>query len=239
MLFPFSLIDLTHTLSPHIPAWNLQCGFQHSITLDYSDCLSDIKFCVQQINTPAGIGTHMDAPSHCIPGGAHINELPLKQLIAPCVVIDVSAGVLTKADVSDRADEHYVVTPDDIATFEKKYGTIAPGSFVIIRTGWDRLWNEPARYHNNVVFPSVSPAAAQILLDRGIVGLGIDTLSPDLQSAGFQVHSLLLGAGKYIVENVAHADLLPPVGSFSLALPIKIEGGTEAPIRLIGLIKKP
>ena len=42
---------------------------------------------------------------------------------------------------------------------------------------------------------------------------------------------------KYLVENVANADKLPPVGSFSLVMPILTEGGTEAPIRLIGLVK--
>jgi kynurenine formamidase len=228
MFFPFTCIDLTHTLSPNIPTWDLPCGFQCTTSLDYIDCTSDVKFRVQQINTPAGIGTHMDAPSHCIPGGAHSNELPLEQFIAPCVVIDISS----------RADENYVVSAEDIVAFEKTYGIIASGSFVIIKTGWDRFWHKPARYHNNLLFPSVSPAAAQILLDRTIVGLGIDTLSPDVASSGFPVHQLLLGAGKYIVENVAHADLMPPVGSFIVALPLKIENGTEAPMRLIGLIKK-
>lgn len=78
--------------------------------------------------------------------------------------------------------------------------------------------------------------AAHFLLSRKIVGLGIDTLSPDRPDNGYPVHAALLGAGKYIIENIANADSLPSVGSFILALPIKIKEGTEAPIRLIALI---
>ena len=50
------------------------------------------------------------------------------------------------------------------------------------------------------------------------------------------MHQAILDAGKYLVENVANSVELPPQGSFSLALPLRIEGATEAPMRLIGLI---
>jgi kynurenine formamidase len=53
------------------------------------------------------------------------------------------------------------------------------------------------------------------------------------------VHKQLLGAGKYILENVTNLEGLPAKGSFILALPLKIKGGTEAPVRLIGLINHP
>lgn len=49
MTLPFSLIDLTHTLTPDIPSWNGSCGFSHEIKLDYKDCSTDVKFRVQQI----------------------------------------------------------------------------------------------------------------------------------------------------------------------------------------------
>src|ERR1700722_20945542 len=70
-------IDLTHALSPEIPCWDNDCGFQHGLTLDYADCSTDIKFRVQKFEMPAGIGTHMDAPAHCIPGGKTIDEISL------------------------------------------------------------------------------------------------------------------------------------------------------------------
>ena len=66
---------------------------------------------------------------------------------------------------------------------------------------------------------------------------GIDTLSPDRPEDSFKVHQIFLGAGKILIENVANLDSMPPVGGFIMALPIKIKDGTEAPVRLIGLIE--
>ena len=88
--FPYKMIDLTHSLKENIPAWDLDCSFKNEITLDYSDCKSTVKFRVQKISMPAGIGTHIDSPSHCGKNGATISEIPLEKLISPCVVIDVS-----------------------------------------------------------------------------------------------------------------------------------------------------
>ena len=223
--FPYKIIDLTHTLAENSPSWGGNCGFKNQVKLDYSDCPSEFKFRVQQIKMHAGIGTHMDAPAHCIPGGETIDEIPLSNLIAPCVVIDVS----------EHIRERYSVSCDDIKLFEKKYGRIIPHSFVMIRTGWEQFWDQPEKYRNNHIFPSVLGEAAQFLLDREVVGLGIDTLSPDRPENGFPVHTLFLGAGKYIIENAANLKNLPPINSFILSLPLKTKGGTEAPMRLIGL----
>ncbi len=227
MKLPFKIIDLTHTLTPLIPTWNGSCGFQHELKQDYGKDENDPKFRVQQLKMHAGIGTHIDAPSHCIPGGKDVADLDLNDLIAPCVVIDVSK----------KANSDYLVTAADIDAFEDQYGLISPRTFVLINTGWEKYWDTPEKYRNNYQYPSVSKAAVLTLLKREIVGIGIDTLSPDRPGSGYPVHHLILGAGKYIVENVRNAALLPPSGAYSLALPIKTKEGAEAPIRLVGLIK--
>ena len=229
MSFPYRIIDLTHTLNESIPSWTGSCGFHQEIKLDYDLTTSDVSFRVQQLKMHAGIGTHIDAPAHCSIGKATVEQLDLNSLIAPCVTIDVSA----------QAHESYIVSLDDLALFEKKQGIIEPNSFVLIRTGWDQLWNQPKRYHNNFLFPSVSKEAADLLIERRTVGLGIDTLSPDRPESGYPVHATFLGSEKYIVENVANSASLPPTGSFILALPIKTRHGTEAPLRLIALIPAP
>lgn len=225
MSLPFNVIDLTHTLSPEVPSWNGRCGFSHDIKLDYSDSEAPTKFRVQQIKMHAGIGTHLDAPAHCIPGGKHIAELELTQLIAPCVMIDISA----------KAHPLYSLTVTDVLEFETRCGPIANGCFVIIYTGWEQFWLQPEKYRNDYHFPNISKDAIEWLLERDIVGVGIDTLSPDRPSEGFPVHQQVLGAGKYIVENIAHAVKLPPIGAYTFALPIKTAEGTEAPMRLIGM----
>ena len=226
--FPFTLIDLTHGLNNAIPTWDLDCGFSAATILDYTQCTSSTKFRVQHFNMPAGIGTHMDAPAHCIPNGLTITDITLEQLISPCIVINVAS----------KADSNYQVSGTDILSFEEKYGLIAAGTFVIINTGWARYWPIPEHYHNNYQFPSVSREAAEFLLMRNISGLGIDTLSPDRPDEDYPVHQILLSSNKYIIENVAHAEQLPPTGSFIIPFPMKVDNATEAPVRLVGFIKK-
>jgi kynurenine formamidase len=193
MKFPYSLIDLTHTIDETIPTWEDGCGFQHNIKLDYEACTSEVKFKVGQFKMPAGIGTHLDVPAHCIPGGMTIEQIPLSRLVAPCIVVDVSAD----------AHESYHISTDDIKNFEKQFFPISPGTFVMFKTGWERFWLDSEKYRNHYRFPSVSKDTALMLLEKEVCGLGIDTLSPDRPEDGYPVHQLWLQAGKFIVENAA------------------------------------
>jgi kynurenine formamidase len=226
-IFPYKIIDLTHTLDENSPSWHGDCGFHCKIALDYTDCTTGPKFRTQELTMQAGMGTHMDAPAHCIPGAISIEQIPLSQLCVPCVVIDVSAA----------SHEHYSVTLQDIEQFEAKHGAIANGTFVMIKTGWERFWHTPEKYHNKYSFPFVSAEAAELLIKKGVCGLGIDTLSSDRPENSYPVHQLFLGNGKYLVENVANLENLPAQGSFIMILPMKIKGATEAPIRLIALVE--
>lgn len=222
-----TFIDLTHTLNSSVPQWHIGCGFHSEITCDYSDCKDETKFRIQNLQMSAGIGTHMDAPLHCFPDGKSIADITLENLIGAGCVIDVSA----------KSHASYQITDQDIKNFENKYGFISKNTIVIFNTGWGKYWNDPIKYRNDLKFPTLSKEAAELLLKRNIVGIGIDTLSPDSADSGFPVHQILLGAGKYIIENVANANLLPPSNSIMISLPIKIEAGTESPIRLMAIIK--
>lgn len=226
----FEFIDLTHTLTTEMPHWGLDVGFKYNARFIQGTDTTAIKFRVQRLEMSAGIGTHMDAPAHCFEKGLAIDTIPLQSLITICRVIDVSAKVKT--------NEKYSITPDDISHFENEYGVIPDGAFVILYTGWSHRWSQPEKYRNEKIFPNISVDAANVLLSRNIVGIGIDTLSPDAYGSDFPVHSLILGAGKYMIENVAHADKLDPIGNYIFALPIKIADGTEAPMRLIGMKRK-
>lgn len=219
------LIDLTHTLSEEIPHWSGDCGFRLQMNYDYGACLTNTKFRAHSIDMRAGIGTHMDAPLHCFANGKSISEIPLEQFFVSCIVIDIP----------NSAPDDYELLPEDIVRFEKNNTTIEKNTFVIIRTRWGNHWNNPVKYRNDLVFPTISESAAHLLVEKKIVGLGIDTLSPDNPKNDFPVHKIILGSGKYIIENIANAHLLPSFGFIICALPIKINEGTEAPIRLVGI----
>jgi kynurenine formamidase len=228
MKFPYKIIDLTHTLDASAPGWNDRCGFTMDRALDYQQCTTEVKFRAHKITMTAGMGTHMDAPVHCIPGGHSIDDLSLEDLIVPCVMIDVSRSV--------GENENYRFSTVALEAFEKLYGTISAGSLVIVNTGWHRFWGDAEQYRNNYQFPSISIEAAQLLLERGVVGLGIDTFSADRPVDEFCVHGAFLGAGKYLVENIKDAHLLPPLGSFVGVFPLKLKGGSESPIRLVSFV---
>lgn len=222
----FTAIDLTHELAENIPSWDGGKALDFTLALDYPDCTAPDIFRKYDIKSSTGIGTHLDAPAHVVPGGRTIDQLTLEELIAPCVVIDVSA----------EASENYIAMPAAVERFEQEHGPIPAGSVVIFYTGWDKKWATPEQYHNNHVFPSVHISTAELLLTKGVAGIGIDTFSCDTGAHGFPVHRAVLGADKYLLENIANAGQLPLTGSKVLVLPMNIKGATEAPLRLIAII---
>src|SRR3990167_7306251 len=156
----YDIIDLTHPLSPKAPTWNGSCGFCLSIKKDY-----DEMFRVQKITLHAGVGTHIDAPSHCVPGGIDVSKIPLTNLIAQACVIDVS----------QKAHADYVISAEDIFEYEKKQGRIPQKALVIGYTGWGRFWDFPDQYRNvdlqgQMHFPAFAKEAVEILVSRDIVG---------------------------------------------------------------------
>jgi len=225
LTWPFHLIELTHLLSPMAPTWNGSCGFCLEVKKDY-----DQVFRVQQMKMHAGVGTHMDAPAHRFEGGHSIADIPLKELIVAVCIIDVR----------DKTHADYEVSVTDVEEYEARFGRIPPNSLVIAFTGWSQFWSSAEAYRNvdgdgQMHFPAISRQVAELLLERDVAGVAIDTLSPDCLDDTFPVHQIILGAGKYIIENVADCSEMPPQGGFCIALPLRAEGATESPIRLVGL----
>lgn len=104
----YNFIDLTHTVHQDIPTWDLTCGYYIKTMRDYRHCEGDSKFRSQTLDIRASAGTHIDSPAHCFEGGRDVADLDIKELVCPCVVIDVS----------QKADERYKVSIDDIHDFE-------------------------------------------------------------------------------------------------------------------------
>lgn len=211
------MIDLTHPLCSDIPSWNGSSAFR----------LSD----KDQISMLTSSGTHIDTPALFFEEGMTIDQIPLHQLVGPACVIDVSK----------KAEADYQISSSDIDRYEAEYGIIPPLSIVVGFTGWSRHWTSPKAYRNadgkgHTHFPTFELSAIEELMKRKISGVAIDTLALESLDSSFRAHKLLLGSGKYIIENIANAWELPPKGSYILALPLKIQNGLEAPSRVIGLM---
>ena len=183
-------------------------------------------------------GTHFDAPVHFAKGGAAADLVPLERLIGPAAVVDVTA----------RVSPDYEVQTSDFEGWEQAHGRIPDGGIVLIRTGWGSRWPnrlsflgtdlDGAEAVPELHFPGISPDAAKWLVqERRIGAIGIDTPSIDYgQSKLFETHQILYGAGIPGFENVAYLDELPEAGSFVVALPMKIAGGSGGPLRMVGFV---
>ena len=117
---------------------------------------------------------------------------------------------------------------------------------VLLYTGWGKFWQDRKRYFGsdqpgdteNLRFPGYSKEAAEFLVnERKIAAAGIDTASIDYgASRDFIVHQVFGKANVPIFENVANLDKLPAKGATVYAAPMKIEGGTGAPLRIFALL---
>src|ERR1700694_1271633 len=179
-------------------------------------------------------GTHLDAPAHFPPGRTTVDQIPVKQLFGPAVVIDVRA--------ESGMDADYQLGAARVEEWEKRHGRIPEGAIVLLRTGWASRWPDVQKYRNQdaqgkMHFPGFSAEAAKLLIQRKVSGLGCDTLSIDYgASRDYAVHHLALGAGLYQLENLADLSQLPEPGAFLIGARIKLEGGSGGPVRVFALL---
>jgi kynurenine formamidase len=182
-------------------------------------------------------GTHLDAPIHFAEGGLSVDQIPPSKLMGEAIVLDIRKKVASNPD--------YTLQLPDIADWESQHGPIPQKSIVLLLTGWGRYWPDPANYFGSPTpsdpktlhFPSFSKASAEFLVrERKIAGIGVDTASIDPgQSRDFPVHQILAGSNCFALENVANLEQLPLTGTWLIALPMKIKGGTGAPVRILGI----
>ena len=181
-------------------------------------------------------GTHLDAPVHFAEGRHTTDQIPLSQLIGPAVVVDLRAEV-------ERAGADYRVPVAALEAWERAHGAVPEGTIVLLLTGWGSRWPDRARYLGTTKtgaaavpelhFPGISVEAARWLVARKVHAVGLDTPSLDYgQSTTFDVHQILFAADIPGLENVANLDRLPATGSYVVALPMKIAGGSGGPLRI-------
>jgi kynurenine formamidase len=179
-------------------------------------------------------GTHIDAPAHFIAGGATVERLRADQLVCPAVVVDVTDVCAGKPD--------YAVSVGDVERFESAHGTVPRGCAVLVRTGWDAFGSDRERYmgpEGELHFPGVGEKAARLLVEqRGVIGIGIDTLGIDPGNVNeFSVHRhATLVHGAWNLEGLVNLDQVPPVGAWLVVGALPLVGGSGTPARVFALI---
>jgi kynurenine formamidase len=225
------VVDMTYALNAKLPAWP---GDGRTFEAKVEATPEKDGYFARSFWTLEHYGTHMDAPAHFPPGKEFLDQIPVTHLFAPAVVIDVREESVKDPDYRLRVMR--------VEKWEALHGRIPTGAVVLLRTGWASRWPDQARYRNMdstgvMHFPGFSVEAAKLLIERGAVALGIDTLSIDYgPSKDFEVHRVTLPAGLYQLENLANMDQLPEAGAFLISAPIKLEGGSGGPVRVFAIL---
>ena len=236
----YRLIDLSHVYGEDTLYWPTSPSAFEKQTLAYGDEETGYFYSAYSVCTPEHGGTHLDAPVHFSANGLATDEIPLTSLIAPAVVIDVTE--------SASADRNYQVSAADVARFEAAHGRIPEGSIVLARTGWSRHWPDAMAYlgddtpgdATNLQFPGFGADAVRVLAEaRSVAMIGIDTASIDYgKSQDFMAHRIGAAQNVANLENLTNLGELPATGSFVMALPMKIEGGSGGPVRVVALVPR-
>jgi kynurenine formamidase len=225
------VVDMTYAINDKLPAWP---GDDRTFEAKAVATPEKDGYFARSFWMLEHYGTHLDAPAHFPGGKQYLDQIPVAHFFGPAVVIDVHDEV--------SKDSDYRLRVMRVEKWEALHGRIPSGVIVLLRTGWSSRWPDQARYRNMdasgvMHFPGYSVEAAKLLIERGAVALGIDTLSIDYgPSKDFEVHRTDLPVGLYNLENLANLDQLPDAGAFLIAAPIKLEGGSGGPVRVFALL---
>jgi kynurenine formamidase len=226
------VVDLTYALSEKNPAWP---GDVRPFEARINATAEKHGYFTRSFAMLEHFGTHLDAPVHFPPGKQFVDQIPAERLFGAAVVLE--------AREESQRDADYQLSADRIAAWEARHGRIPPGAIAMMRTGWGDRWPDAARYRNmdasgTMHFPGFSVAAARLLIERGVSGLGIDTMGVDRGSSKtYDVHHLALPAGLYQLENLANLQEVPEAGAFLVVAPIKMAGGSGGPCRVFAILQ--
>lgn len=240
------IIDLTARLSETTPVIRLPeplvntPGFSLEELSRYDD--RGPAWYWNAIHSGEHVGTHLDAPIHWVTArdGLDVAQIPLRHLVAPAVVIDMTAEV--------ARDPDFLLEIEHVRAWEEQHGGLPDGGWLLYRTGWEVRSGDQDAFLNadekGPHTPGVSVECARWLAEEApVIGLGVETVGTDAGAAGgfdpaFPCHTLLLGAGKYGLTQLQNLARLPATGSVVIAGPLPIAGGSGSPTRVLALVQQ-
>ncbi len=173
------------------------------------------EYRVERVCMGSHTGTHVDAPAHFLPEGVSVDRIEASRLVAPGVAIRIRRGEMGVIDAGDIR--------------EALGGQDLRGRYLLIDTGWSRVWGEARARH-----PYLTREAAEYIVKAGALGLGVDMPSPDHEP--YMVHKILLSHGVVIVENLLEPGRLAGERFTLVVAPIPLEGAGGAPARVYAII---
>jgi kynurenine formamidase len=239
-----TVVDLTQTLDPSTPIIRLPPPFANTPGVRVHQISSyDAKgpaWYWNWLEIGEHVGTHFDAPCHWVTGKDKpcVDELEAKQFVGPAAVVDVTAEVEKNAD--------FIATRETLLAWEAKHGRIPTGAWVLLRTGWGSRATDAARFMNVGAdkaphYPGFGKESAEFLTkERDVLGVGVEQVGTDAAVGAtadppFPNHSIMHGAGRFGLTQLANLDQLPESGAMVIATPLKIRRGSGSPVRVIAI----
>lgn len=210
------IVDLSHPIHTGMQVF----PGDPEVTLATVATVAEDGYRVASLHAGTHTGTHLDAPSHSIPGGGSVDGIGLARLVGPAVIVQCAGRApneaVSWASVADRLDVLDGIT------------------MVLFRTGWSEHFGTQHYLEHPVLLPDV----AEGLLAAGISVVGVDTLNPDPTLAGtgqLPFHEVFLGAGGVIAENLANLSDVTWDRPLVSLLPLPLAGADGAPIRAVAM----
>lgn len=233
-------VDLTHAFSPGIPHWK---GFpdEKRETLYWYEPgqgTSGSGFYAQSFTHVGQWGTHVDPPAHFVKGLRTVDQIDVKEMILPLVVLDVHQAVAHNPD--------YAITMADVLDWEKRHGAIPEGAFVALRTDWSKRWPDMEAMRNKDAsgiahYPGWSLEVLRYLYEvRKITASGHETTDTDPGIAtskdDYSLETYILKGNHYQIELLAHLDQVPEAGALVVSAFPKPKDGSGFPARVFAIL---
>jgi kynurenine formamidase len=240
MLRSKEFVDLTHAFHPGIPQWP---GFDDEVrvTTYYYDEGIGTKgsgFLAHKYEIPGQWGTHVDPPAHFARGKRFLDEISVKEMLLPLVVIDVSGKVTSNPD--------YQISMQDVQAWEAKHGQIPKNAFVAMRTDWSRRWPNAEAMRNQddkgvAHYPGWNKEVLTYLYEeRDITASGHETTDTDpgisTSKGDYSLEAYILSRDKFQIELLANLDKVPEYGALVVVAFPKPKKGSGFPARVFAIL---
>ncbi len=225
-------VDLTHSFGPDTPVWS---GFGPAKMTSAADpkthkpyTIKDDGFRATLYEMVGQYGTHVDPPAHFDEQGITMDEIPLKQMILPLIVLD-NTRYLAK-------DPNHAFSVADLMKWEKQYGRVPRGAFVALRTDMYKDWDGNPERFKRERFPAWSFETIKFLYEqRGVVATGHESMDTDTTEKMLS-ETYILQHGHYQIEVMANLDKVPPKGSLIVVTWPKVRKGLGFPARALAIL---
>ena len=226
------MVDLTHSFGPDSPVWS---GFGQAKMSPAADpqthepyTIAKDGFRATSYEMVGQYGTHVDPPAHFAETGITMDEIPLKQMILPLIVLD-DTPYLAK-------DPNHAFSVADLKTWEKKNGRVPPGSFVALRTDMYKDWDSNPERFKRAPFPAWALETIKFLYEqRGVTATGHESLDTDITDK-MESETYLLQKGHYQIEVMTNLDKVPAKGALIVVTWPKVKKGLGFPARAFAIL---